>query len=154
MKRVRKVERAMRAGFTLMEVLLVLAILGVIAAMVVPQLIGRQQQSMIETTETSLKGIDDGLMLYSRDNQGKFPEGNDPQILYQLTQRQDLNNDGVPEGPWLESYKDAWGNPFNYEWPNTKVQNGIKPAVWSNGPNGVNDNGTGDDIVNWEREQI
>ena len=66
---------------------------------------------------------------------------------------QDIDNDGVPEGPWLENYKDAWDNPINYEWPNTKVQNAIKPAVWSNGPNGQNDNGASDDIVNWDRNE-
>jgi general secretion pathway protein G len=139
--------RVRRDGFTLMEVLLVLAILGVIAAMVVPQLIGRQQQSMIETTRTSLRGIESGLQMYARDNKGQFPEGGDD-VLRQLTVRQDINNDGTLDGPWLESYRDAWGNPFHYEWPNTKDPTAIKPAVWSDGPT----SNPNDDIVNWNKE--
>lgn len=47
-----------RRGFTLMEVLLVLAILGVIAAMVVPQLLGRQQKANEDAARMSIHGLE------------------------------------------------------------------------------------------------
>lgn len=152
--------RNRRAGFTLIEVLLVLAILGVIAVMVVPQLIGKQEGAMISTTQSSIKGVDDALMLFNGDNKGRFLEGGD-EVLLKLRQQIDLNEDGVMaksgEGPWINLYKDAWDHPLHYEWPNSKAPQGtpdsLKPAVWSDGPNGVNDNGSGDDIVNWDRNQ-
>lgn len=159
-KSVKRIKRAAPRGFTLIEVLLVLAILGVIAVMVVPQLLGRQEQSMIETTQTSIRGIDTNLQMFHRDNKGRFMEGGD-EVLLQLRQKQDLNEDGVMdnsgEGPWIDKYKDAWDRPFHYEWPNNKAPqsspDAMKPAVWSDGPNGVNDNGGGDDIINWDPDQ-
>ena len=151
MKRLRRVEQKKRTAFTLMEVLLVLAILGVIAAMVVPQLIGTQEKAMIETTRVSLKGIETALNLYHRENKGRFPVGGD-EVLQQLTLRQDINGDGVLDGPYLtrEDLTDPWDRPFHYQWPNRKVQDttqAIKPAVWSDGPLQGDEK---DDIRNWK----
>ncbi|MCH8828798.1 MAG: type II secretion system protein GspG [Planctomycetes bacterium] len=145
-----------RNAFTLMEVLLVLAILGVIAAMVVPQLIGKQEDAMISATEASIKGIADGLKHYSTKHDGAFPDSGQD-ILRTLSRRQ-VDEDGKPDGPWIEKYVDAWGNKFNYDWnqssrSNSKDQNMITPAIWSNGPDGVDNQGNGDDIRNWGKEE-
>ncbi len=53
-----KHRRKRRRGFTLLEVLLVLAILGVIAAMVVPQLLGSQKKAMIDATRSGIVGLE------------------------------------------------------------------------------------------------
>ena len=50
---------ARQSGFTLLEVLLVLAILGVIAAMVVPNLIGTQEKAYRQQTQTNIKGFEE-----------------------------------------------------------------------------------------------
>ncbi|MFN3158981.1 MAG: type II secretion system major pseudopilin GspG [Rubinisphaera brasiliensis] len=139
--------RPSRLGFTLLEVLLVLAILGVIAAMVVPQLLGRQQKAMVDTTRTSITNLEQALKMYAIDHDGQYPEGSQ-EALNTLMQPTDRN--GQAMAPYLESLpKDAWGEMLFYEWPNSKTSNGIKPAIWSAGPNKRNESGSGDDVNNW-----
>jgi len=111
----------------------------------------KRQRRLIKFTKVQLQGIDNALQLYALDKDGVFPEGNGPHILEALTRKQDLNADGIFDDPWLPGHKDVWGNPYNYEWPHQRVREPKKPAVWSNGPNGRNDDGSGDDIVNWRR---
>ena len=50
-----------------------------------------------------------------------------------------------------KSFIDEWGRPLNYEWPPSldSGQFKYKPAIWSNGPDGINQRGGGDDIGNW-----
>ena len=56
----------------------------------------------------------------------------------------------IPE-PYVKEtdLEDPWNNPFKYEWPTTKGD-GKKPAIWSMGPDGEDNNGDGDDIINWD----
>jgi general secretion pathway protein G len=136
-----------RRGFTLIEVLLVLAILGVIAAMVVPQLLGKQKQAMIDQTKLSIKALQQVLDLYALDHSGEKPttaEG-----LNVLLQQP--NNDDKWHGPYLKDAKalpvDAWGKPFTYEYPGQHHPNGTDADLSSGGPDRVV--GTPDDIHNW-----
>lgn len=139
--------RARRPGFTLLEVLLVLAILGVIAAMVVPQLLGRQKKAMIDATAASISGLEQALKLYAVDHAGEYPRGSQDALTVLMTP---VDADGKPMEPYLEKLpKDAWEQVLYYEYPNTKAPNSTKPAIWSSGPDKKNDDGGGDDINNW-----
>jgi general secretion pathway protein G len=138
-----------RRAFTLLEVLLVLAILGVIAAIVIPLLIGRQKGAMIKATESSIYGLEQALKLYAIDHDAEFPPGNSDQA-FQVLLNPGVDEKGVELKPYLEKIPlDAWRQPFYYESPTTKVPRGLKPAIWSSGPNKQNENGGGDDINNW-----
>ncbi len=138
---------ARRGGFTLLEVLLVLAILGVIAAMVVPQLLGRQQKAMVDTTRSSISGLEQALKIYAVDHDGEFPQGNQSALPTLL---QPLDKNGQPMPPYLEKAPtDAWGQLLYYEWPNTRAPQAGKPAIWSSGPNKQSEDGSGDDVNNW-----
>jgi len=149
MQRLPVSNRRRRRGFTLVEVLLVLAILGVIAAMVVPNLIGAQGKANDQAARNSISGLEQALKLYAVANGGSFPEGSREEVIGLLMNPgQDAN--GKPVAAYLEKQpKDPWGQALYYEWPNSKVANATKPAIWSSGLNKQNEDGGGDDINNW-----
>ncbi len=135
-----------RRGFTLLEVLLVLAILGVIAAMVVPKLIGQQQGAMISTTKASIHALSNTLDLYAVDHDATYPETLEDLLA-------PVDRDEQPMPPYLDTIpKDAWGEVINYrleEDPNFGT--GI-PKIWSNGSDRKDDDGSGNDINNWDKK--
>ena len=73
-QRSRATKSARRAGFTLVEVLLVLAILGAIAAMVVPDLLSRQNKAQSDSVLISIKATEQALKMYAIDHGGKWPK--------------------------------------------------------------------------------
>jgi general secretion pathway protein G len=139
---------ARRTGFTLVEVLLVLAIIGVIAVMVVPNLIGSQQRANIQATKIKIKSMETAVEMYATANAGEFPQGASEEVITMLSSAtQDADGRTVP--PYLTEYpRDPWQQVLFYEYPTSKPTNG-KPAIWSAGPNKQNEDGGGDDVNNW-----
>ncbi|HWL09467.1 MAG TPA: type II secretion system protein GspG [Planctomicrobium sp.] len=128
-----------RLGFTLIEILLVLVIISVIAAMAVPRLLGQQQAAYIKNTKIAIADLEKNVELWAVGNQGVYP----PSIQSLLQKSEDGTSaiyDKIPA--------DSWQTPLNYEYPNTKASS-ERPAIWSSGPNRQNENGGGDDINNW-----
>lgn len=137
--------RSRRSGFTLMEVLLVLAIIGVILAMVVPQLMGRRRVANVQASYASIKSLESALDLYRLDHNDQYPQTNEGlQVL--------VANPGNTQwkGPYLKDTTtlplDAWNNPIQYQYPGSR-NNDDKPDIWSWGIDGQD--GTDDDIGNW-----
>jgi general secretion pathway protein G len=124
---------ASRGGFTLIEVLLVVAILGILASVVVVNLSGRQEKSMIQATRASISAIMTAIDLYEVDT-GRYPSG-----LQAL-----VSSDGAPNwsGPYLRGGvpKDSWGADFAYS---REGESGYR--VISGGPDMTV--GGGDDIT-------
>lgn len=137
-----------RTAFTLIELLIVLGIIGLIAAMVVPNLIGRQQEANIKVTKTNIAGFENALKQYAASHNGDYLQGG--QEVVNILMSGEQTADGQVLQPYLDKVPmDAWGVPLYYEYPNTKVPNALKPAIWSSGYNRQNEEGAGDDINNW-----
>src|SRR5688572_19193160 len=102
-------ENKNQAGFTLIELMVVIIIIGALAAMAIPRLVGRSESAKITTTEADIKGnIGLALRLYEVDN-GRYPVT--AQGLRALIEKP--NSPPLPKnwkGPYLEEMpKDPWG---------------------------------------------
>ena len=130
-----------RSGFTLIEIMLVVAIIGILAAMVVPRLTGRTQQARDSVAKADIEmNIPLALDLYELDV-GEFPPGLD----YLLE-----NKSGKTEwrGPYLKRPPlDPWGRDYNYKFPGAQNKNNYD--LYSSGADGQA--GTDDDIINWKK---
>ncbi len=103
-------------GFTLIEIMIVIVILAMLAALVGPRLLGRTDDAKIETTKTQIKSLETALKLYKLDN-GVYPSTE--QGLTALITKPTVG--AIPrkykEEGYLESKsipKDGWGNDFIY----------------------------------------
>ena len=132
-----------RTAFTLMEVLLVLAILLVIMGLVVPKILGLQKSANVDATMISIEGLNQAIKLYSLDHLGNPPSSADGlKVLIQSGKR-----DTRWKGPYLEKpAKDAWGNLLQYRNPGKRNVQGYD--IVSAGMDGIFD--SEDDIGNWE----
>ena len=100
------------AGFTLIEIMVVVVILGILGALIVPNVIGRPDQAKVEAAKSDLRAISTALEMYRMDN-GNYPssdQGLDALVTqpsgYPEARR--WNPDGylqkVPKDPWDEPY--------------------------------------------------
>lgn len=107
--------RTGRRGFTLIEIMLVVVIIGILAAVIGPRLTGRTQGARVSATNASIRSLASVLGTFEM-HAGRFPtteEGLDAL----LEKPADLNDDEW-EGPYLREWpRDAWGEDFIYRSP-------------------------------------
>ncbi len=137
----KRVNRKLRKAFTLLEILIVLLIIGLIAALVAPKILQRGEEAKIQTTKVQEKQIAQALKLYKLDT-GMYPTTE--QGLKALVEKP--TEEPIPKnykGPYLDEIpKDAWGNNFTYISPGP---NGEAFIIISPGPDQVLN--TKDDII-------
>lgn len=129
-----------RNGFTLIEIMLVVIILGVLAAMVVPRLTGRSDEARRSVAKTDIESnLALALDLYETDT-GSYPQ----QLADLLKAPSDVQN---WKGPYLKKLPlDPWGHPYVYKYPG--AHNTDSYDLLSMGKDGA-EGGT-DDITNWQ----
>jgi general secretion pathway protein G len=134
-------ETKTRRGFTLVEIMLVVMIIGVLAALVIPKIAGNSERARVTAATADINGgIKSALGQYEIDN-GFYPKS----LQDLLVQPSNAKN---WHGPYLDKLPvDPWGNPYIYYFPGKHNQTGYD--LLSVGPDGKE--GTDDDIVNWTK---
>jgi len=145
-------EKTRRAGFTLMEVLLVMAILVIMGTLVVANFSGILGKSKEKNAKIQLQALGKALDLYQIDMNG-YPEGSGPDPLQalQVNPGTDLGNTTNWGGPYLKKAipADPWGNPYQYESSYDDMTNQQVYRIYSMGPNPESGS---DDIEEWSNK--
>ncbi len=130
-------------GFTLIELMLVVIIIGALVAMVMPRLAGRSEQAKVSAAKADIMtNIATGLRLYELDN-GRYPTSVEGGLEALLTKPGSAAN---WNGPYLEKKPvDPWGKEYQYKSPGTHRT--YDYDLFSLGHDGQP---SADDVNNWE----
>jgi general secretion pathway protein G len=138
--------RASHRAFTLVELLLVLVILGTLAAIVLPKFSGTTERARKTQAQTQISTFKTALDLFETD-MGYYPKGKNglSDLIQQPREAQNWH------GPYMQNESgipsDPWGNPYIYLCPGK--HNPSSYDIISLGPDGRE--GTDDDITNWQQ---
>lgn len=138
-------QRQLQRGFTLIEIMVVVVILGILAAIVVPKVINKPDQARVVRAQQDINAVQSALDLYRLDN-GRYPTTD--QGLEALVSKP--TNPPMPQN-WHqylhEVPTDPWGQPYHYL--NPGVHGDVD--IFTYGPTGK-PGGTGDnaEIGNWK----
>tara|TARA_B100000959_G_scaffold287483_1_gene372712 strand:- start:1194 stop:1640 length:447 start_codon:yes stop_codon:yes gene_type:complete len=131
-------------GFTLIEIMVVVIILGILTAIVAPNIIGRVGDAQITAAKQTIRSIESALRMYRLDN---FNYPSTEQGIEALTNKPSGQNARNWKGPYLDRVPDdPWGNKYLYMFPGLNGEF----DVYTFGRDG-NQGGDGDDadIGNW-----
>jgi general secretion pathway protein G len=143
----RPLARAIARGFTLIEIMVVVVIMGILAALVVPKLMGRTDDARIIAAKQDIATVMQSLKLYKLDNQ-RYPttEQGLQALLVKPTTGPAAN--GWKTGGYIDKLpKDPWGNAYQYMSPGIKGE----VDVFSFGADGqAGGAGNDADIGSWD----
>ena len=132
-------------GFTLIELMVVLVIIGVLAALVVPNVLDRADDARVTAARTDVHQLMQALKLYRLDNQ-RYPSN--AQGLSALVKKPDIEPLPMQWRPYLDKLpQDPWGRAYQYLYPGVHgevdvLSFGADGKVGGDGPNA--------DIGNWQ----
>ena len=134
-------KRTRRSGFTFLEIMFVVVIIGILLALVGPRLVGRTERARVQTTRAQLRNLETALKNFEMD-MGSFPR-----TLEELIE--EPSDRGTSwDGPYIDSDvipTDSWNEPFQYKFPGDNNRRSFD--LWSKGPD--RQDSTEDDIANW-----
>ena len=140
-------------GFTLIELMVVVVILGILAGLVIPRIMGRPEQAKRLKARMQIEQIEQALKLYYLDN-GDYPSTE--QGLSALVEQTTI--EPVPkrwrEGGYLEKGKvpdDPWGNPYVYVSPGVNSRDFDLESYGADGEDGGE--GKYADVESWNLEE-
>jgi general secretion pathway protein G len=144
----RPLRRRLQRGFTLVEIMVVVVIIGILGALVVPKLLGRTGESRVVAAKVDISSLMQALKLYKLDNQ-RYPttEQGLQALVTKPTSGPAAN--GWKTGGYLDKLpKDPWGNPYQYLSPGVHGE----VDIYSLGADGQ-PGGTGEDadVGSWEQ---
>jgi len=133
-------------GFTLVEIMVVVVILGILAATIIPQFIGTTKDAKISAAKAHIAELESAIERFYV-QMDRYPTSEEGlKVLVEAP----ANDDGKKwRGPYVKQLRpDPWGNPYQYLIPGAHHTTSFD--VWSRGADGA-DGGEGDaaDIGNW-----
>lgn len=138
-----KVSISNQQGFSLIEVMVVLLIIGIMASMIAPQILGNQETAMLKKAAVDVRSLENAMEMYKLRN-NSFPtteQGLDALVSAPTIDPLPRN---YPENGFIKSLpKDPWGNDYQLLSPGELGT----IDIFSNGPD--REPGTDDDIGNW-----
>lgn len=138
--------RNRQRGFTLIEIMVVVIIIGILAAIVAPSVIGRVDDAQITKAHAEISNIGSALKFYRLDNFA-YPS-TEQGIEALVTKPNDPNVKNWNPGGYLERLpKDPWGNPYLYLHPGNNGEFDIYTLGRDGRPGG---DGMDADIGNWD----
>ena len=138
-------QRRIQAGFTLIELMVVLVIIGVLAALIVPNVLDRADDARATAARTDVNNLMQALKLYRLDNQ-RYPSSE--QGLSALVTRPSAG--AIPPNwkPYLEKLpNDPWGRPYQYLNPGVKGEIDVMSFGADGQPGGEGKNA---DVGSWQ----
>lgn len=145
-------------GFTLLEVLLVILILGMLATVAVVALSSQRDAARVDTTKLLITSTLPGALDRFNNDIGRYPTTEEGlKALVEKPTLEDETQGAKWHGPYLtEVPKDTWNHDLHYEPQDATAAAGTAGTsakgykLWSDGPDGQT--GTADDIKNWKDE--
>ena len=138
-----------QTGFTLIEVIVVLVILGILASIVVPKVVSRTDQAQVVKAKQDIRALESALQMYRVDN---FNYPSTDQGLQALSEKPTSGQEpkNWQDGGYIKKVpKDPWGNDYQYLSPGEKGDFDIY-SLGSDGRPGGDD--ASKDIGNWALE--
>ena len=135
----------LQAGFTLIELMVVLVIIGVLAALIVPNVLDRADDARATAARTDVNNLMQALKLYRLDNQ-RYPTAE--QGLQALVARPSAGPQPINWKPYLERLpNDPWGRPYQYLNPGVKGEIDVMSYGADGQPGGEGKNA---DVGSWQ----
>jgi general secretion pathway protein G len=137
-------DRRHEAGFTLVELLVVMVILVLLASLVAPRVIGYLGSSRTKTAKVQIESLSTSLELYKLDT-GRYPDAQEglSALVVRPANTKNWN------GPYLKKDTvplDPWGHPYHYRYPG---QRGAFDIYTLGGDNAEGGNGEDQDVTSW-----
>lgn len=132
-------------GFTLIEIMVVVVILGILGALVAPSILGRPDEARVTVAKNDIRQISNALDMYKLDNFG-YPT--QQQGLKALVERPDGAKNWNSDGYLDQMPQDPWGNAYIYVRPGKKSRHFDLYSLGADGAEGGD--GVDADIGNWD----
>jgi general secretion pathway protein G len=135
-------QKRTQRGFTLIEIMVVVVIIGLLATLILPRVLGRQEEAFVAKARSDIRALSSAVQLYKLDT-FKFPTTSEG--LEALVSGAKDGRGYIDRLP-----KDPWGNDYQYLFPGERMEFDL----WSYGADGqTGGEGVDADIGNWNLDQ-